>query len=264
MRLTVVGKSPAWQDVDGACSGYLLQEGSTTVLLDCGNGVFGKLRQFVDYIDIDAVVVSHMHADHFVDLIPYSYALIHSPRQQPVPVPPFPGTDSPARPRLALPPGGRTMLRRVVGAWGDEDLVEQAFDAAEYVPADGLELGPLRFEFARVPHFIEAYAVRVTSSESGGRLVFGADSRPAPELVACARDADLLLVEATLPRPERNGVRGHLTAAEAGGHAREAGVGRVVLTHLSDELDVQLARSQAAEAFGGPVDVAAEGASYEI
>jgi len=264
MRLTVVGKSPAWQDVDGACSGYLLQEGSTTVLLDCGNGVFGKLRKFVDYVDVDAIVVSHMHADHFVDLVPYSYALIHSPRQQPVPVPPWPGTDSPARPRLLLPPGGRAVLRRVVGAWGDEDLVEQAFDVGEYVPQDGFELGPLRFELGRVPHFIEAYAVGVTSGETGGRLVFGADSRPSPELVACARDADLLLVEATVPRPERSGVRGHLTAAEAGGHAREAGVGRVVLTHLSDELDLDLARDQAAAAFGGAVDIAAEGAVYEI
>jgi len=264
MRLTVVGKSPAWQDVDGACSGYLLQEGSTTVLLDCGNGVFGKLRRFVDYGDVDAVVVSHMHADHFVDLVPFSYALIHSPRQQPVPVPPWPGTDSPARPRLELPPGGRDVLRRVVGAWGNEELVEQAFAAGEYDPAASFEIGPLRFAFARVPHFVDAYAVEVSSAETGGRLVFGADSRPAPELVACARDADLLLVEATLPRPERSGVRGHLTAAEAGGHAREAGVGRVVLTHLSDELDLDLARDQAAEAFGGPVDVAAEGATYDI
>ena len=70
MRLTVLGKSPSWQDAGGACSGYLLQEGETTVLLDCGNGVFGKLRQRVDYVDVDAVVLSHLHADHFLDLVP--------------------------------------------------------------------------------------------------------------------------------------------------------------------------------------------------
>ncbi len=264
MRLTVLGKSPAWQDVDGACSGYLLQEGDTAVLLDCGNGVFGKLRKFVDYVDVDAVLVSHMHADHFIDLVPYSYALIHAPRQQPVPVPPWPGTDSPARPRLALPPGGRETLRQVVGAWGNEDLVEQAFEVEEYAVDSVVEVGTLRFSFAVMPHFVDAHAVSVTSSNGVGRLAFSADSRPADELVEFARGAELFLVEATLPRPERSGVRGHLTAEEAGEHGRDAGVGRVVLTHISDELDQAEAAQRAADAFGGPVEVACEGATYEI
>ena len=91
MRITVLGKSPAWQDAGGACSGYLVEEGETTLLLDCGNGVFGKLREHVDYTDVDAVVISHVHADHFIDLVPYSYALLLTPRQQPVPVAGHPG-----------------------------------------------------------------------------------------------------------------------------------------------------------------------------
>lgn len=264
MRLTILGKSPAWQDAGGACSGYLLEEGGTHVLLDCGNGVFGKLRRFVDYVDVDAVVVSHMHADHFIDLVPFSYALIHAPRQQPVPVPPWPGTDSPARPRLALPPGGRATVRQVVGAWGNEELVEQAFDVEEYSPEAVVEVGPLRFAFSPVPHFVEAFGVSVTSANGGGRLAFGSDSRPAEEVVDFARGADLFLVEATLPRPERTGVRGHLTAQEAGEHGRAAEVGRVVLTHISDELDHEQAREQAAQAFGGPAEVAREGAVYNI
>ncbi len=103
MRVTVLGKSPSWQDAGGACSGYLVQHDDTTVLLDCGNGVFGKLRRFVDYVDVDAVVLSHLHADHFLDLVPYSYALTYAPRQQPVPVHTWPGTDTPARPGAARP-----------------------------------------------------------------------------------------------------------------------------------------------------------------
>ena len=70
MRLTVLGKSPAWQDAGGACSGYLLEEAGTALLIDCGNGVFGKLRERIDYVDVDAVVISHLHADHFLDLVP--------------------------------------------------------------------------------------------------------------------------------------------------------------------------------------------------
>ena len=71
------------------------------MLLDCGNGVFSKLRRFRDYVDVDAVVISHLHADHFLDLVPYSYALTYAPRQQPVPVDRWPGTDRPARPGAA-------------------------------------------------------------------------------------------------------------------------------------------------------------------
>src|SRR6201989_2055817 len=147
MRLTVLGKSPAWQDAGGACSGYLLQEGDTAVLLDCGNGVFGKLREQIDYVDVDAVVISHLHADHFLDLVPFSYALTYAPRQQPVPVGGWPGTDSPARPALHVPPGATALFRRVVGAWGNEDLIENAFTMAEYDPGDELFCGPLHIRF---------------------------------------------------------------------------------------------------------------------
>jgi ribonuclease BN (tRNA processing enzyme) len=264
MRLTVLGKSPAWQDADGACSGYLLQDGDTTVLVDCGNGVFGKLRHYVDYVDVDAVVVSHMHADHFIDLVPYSYALTHAPRQQPVPVPPWPGTDRPACPRLLLPPGGKALLRQVVGAWGNEDLVEQAFGVEEYATGSPVDVGPLTFTFSPMPHFIVSHAISIMSSNGPGRLAYGADSRPASELIEFAGDADLFLCEATLPRPERSGERGHLTAEEAGQHAQAAGAKRLVLTHISDELDPREACDRAKRAFDGPVDVAHEGAVYDV
>ena len=79
MRLTILGKSPAWSDAGGACSGYLVEEGETTVVVDCGNGVFGKLRERVDYADVDAVVISHLHGDHVLDLVPFSYALKFGP-----------------------------------------------------------------------------------------------------------------------------------------------------------------------------------------
>ena len=71
MRITVLGKSPSWEDAGGACSGYLIQDGATSLLLDCGNGVFSKLRLFCDYTELDAVLISHLHADHFLDLVPY-------------------------------------------------------------------------------------------------------------------------------------------------------------------------------------------------
>jgi ribonuclease BN (tRNA processing enzyme) len=264
VRITVLGKSPSWQDVDGACSGYLIEEQDTCLLLDCGNGVFSKLRKFRDYVDVDAVVISHLHADHMLDLVPYSYALTYAPRQQPVPVDRWPGTDSPARPRLHAPTGARETFRRVVGAWGNEDLVEKAFDLREYRSSDALEVGPLRIRFHEVPHFMPTHAIEVASADGGGRFTYGADCRPTDALVDFARETDLLLVEATLPRPERTGVRGHLTPTEAGEHGRRAGAKRVVITHISDELDARWAREQAEEAYGAQVDVAVEGAAYDV
>jgi ribonuclease BN (tRNA processing enzyme) len=264
MRLTVLGKSPSWQDAGGACSGYLIQEGDTSVVVDCGNGVFGKLREHIDYVDVDAVVLSHLHADHFLDLVPYAYALTYAPRQQPVPVDRWPGTDCPACPVLHAPPGSTELFRRVVGAWGNEDLIEKAFELREYDPAQEIEIGPIRIAFQSVPHFTETFAMSISSSNGSGRIVYGADSRPTEALEEFARDADLMLVEATLPRPERTGMRGHLTAGEAGGHARGAGAKRLLLVHISDELDADAARAQAAEAFDGPVEVAIHGATFEV
>ena len=249
MRITVLGKSPSWQDVDGACSGYLVEEQGCRLLIDCGNGVFSKLRRFADYVEVDAVVISHLHADHFLDLVPFSYALTYGPRR------PSP------RPVLHAPPGARDCFRRVVGAWGNEDLIENAFELREYDPSDVLHAGPLTMRFQAVPHFVATNAVEVTSAANGGaRFTYGADSSPSDELCAFARDTDLLLIEATLPSPEQ----GHLTAAEAGDHGRRAGARRLVLTHLTDELDARRAEEEAERTFGGPVEIAREGAVYEL
>jgi ribonuclease BN (tRNA processing enzyme) len=264
MRLTVLGKSPSWQDAGGACSGYLIEEDGTAILVDCGNGVFAKLREKIDYVDLDAVVISHLHADHFLDLVPYSYALTYAPRQQPVPVDRWPGTDRPACPELHVPPGAKAVFRRVVGSWGNEDLIEKAFELREYDPSSEIEIGPIRIAFQPVPHFTETFAMSISSTNGSGRIVYGADSSPTEALAEFAREADLIMLEATLPRPERTGIRGHLTPEEAGGHAKGAAAKRLLLVHISDELDADWARDEAAEAFGGPVEVATEGAVFEV
>jgi ribonuclease BN (tRNA processing enzyme) len=263
VRITVLGKSPAWQDAGGACSGYLVEENDTCVLLDCGNGVFAKLRQVRDYVDIDAVIVSHLHADHFFDLVPFASALTYAPRQQPMAVDRRQGTDTPARPALHVPGGATEALRQVCSGGGmPADHVERAFALREYAVTDALEIGPLRVRFQRVPHFVATHAVEIAGAT--GRMTFGADHGPSQDLVDFASGTDLLLLEATLPRPEPAGERGHLTPAEAGDHAARADAGRLVLTHISDELDLGWARDEAAGAFAGPVEVAAEGAVFEV
>ena len=247
MRVTVLGKSPSWQDAGGACSGYLVEDGGTALLLDCGNGVFAKLKARRDYATIDAVVLSHLHADHFLDLVPFAYALQHSPRS------------TGARPPLHAPAGAGEVFRRVVGAWGSEDLIERAFDLREYAPDDEPQIGSLRLRFAPMEHFVPTFAMEVRG-EGAGRFVFGADTGPTDTLVEFASGADLLMAEATLVVPDE----GHLTAGQAGEHAARAGVGRLVLTHITDELDDVAAVQEARRTYGGQVEVAREGAVYEV
>ncbi len=263
MRITVLGKSPAWQDADGACSGYLIEDDGFVLLLDCGNGVFSKLRRFRDYVDVDAVLISHLHADHFLDLVPFSYALTYAPRQQPVPVGGWPGTEAPARPQLWAPVGALELFRKLAGWWGKEDLFEAAFAVQEYDGLRALEFGPLTLRFCEVPHYTATHAVEVRGS-GGARLTYSADCAPNEQLVRFAKGTDLLLIEATLPRPERTGERGHLTPYEAGEHGRRAGARQVVVTHFSDELEAEWARAEAHQGFGAPVELAREGAVYEL
>jgi ribonuclease BN (tRNA processing enzyme) len=262
VRITVLGKSPSWQDAGGACSGYLIEEGDDKLLLDCGNGVFSKLRAHVDYLDVGAVVISHLHADHFLDLVPYAYALTYAPRQQPVAVAGWPGTEHPARPKLYAPAGAGETFRQIVRCWGPDDLIEHAFELHEYGGSDQIEAGPFKLRFCEVPHYTETFAVDVRSN--GSRRTYSADCSPNDALVTFAHGTDMLLIEATLPRPERSGERGHLTATEAGEHGRRAGARRLVITHFSDELDAAGAAAQAREAYGGPVELAAEGAVYAL
>jgi len=150
------------------------------------------------------------------------------------------------------------------GSWGSEDLITNAFAIEEYDAESVVDVGPVRARFKEVPHFTTTYAIDFSSTKGSGRFTYSADTRPGDELVDIARNTDLLFVEATLPRPERTGQRGHLTAGEAGDHARRAGARRVVLTHISDELDTDVALTEAAEAYGGEVELAREGAAYEV
>jgi len=258
IRLTILGKSPSWQDRDGACSGYLVEVAGMALLIDCGSGVFAKLRAHHDYSQVDAVIVTHLHADHTLDLVPFAYALTVGPVLR----------DD--RPVLHAPPGARAAWRRLCGAWGSETLIEDAFELREYDPAAELELDRVRVRFQPVPHYVPTNALELRAQGEQGRLVFSSDCGPNEELVDFASGAELLLIEATrLGEPLRDDEDpdeppGHLTAADAGEIGRRAAVGRLVLTHYSDQLDPEHVRAQAQAVFGRPVELAREGERYEI
>jgi ribonuclease BN (tRNA processing enzyme) len=264
VRITVLGKSPSWQDAGGACSGYLVEDGASCLLLDCGSSVFAQLRRVRDYVDVDAIVVSHMHADHFLDLIPFAHALIYAPRQQRAAADGSAGNGARARPRLLVPPGAIAMLRLLAEAGGQPRLFDAAFALREYDVAEVVEVGDLRVRLQPVPHYIPTNAIEVSRGGRDGRFTYGADHRPTDALREFAAATDLLMLEATLTQPEPHEPRGHMTPAEAGAVAAGCDAGRLVLTHISDELDYDWALAQAARSYAGPIEIARGGGVYEV
>lgn len=223
------------------------------LLLDCGTGVLSNLQQALPLPQVTDIVISHMHFDHFVDLIPLGYWRTYGPRDL---------VGDP--PRLHLPPGGRKVLVGTVSHVGvASSFFERAFLVDEYSPKDALSLGALRLTFAQVPHYVPSFAVAVAQ---GGekRLVYSADGGPSQALERLAVGAASLLCEAALDVPETSANPGHMTAAQAAQVARAASVGRLILTHFWPWQDRGRALAEARAVFGERVAIAEEGASYPL
>ena len=178
------------------------------MLLDCGPGVFAKLRRYVDYVDVDAVVITHLHADHILDLVPFASGLRYGPRKP-----------RRARPRLIAPPGALEAFAGMSEATAHDGRAHRAGlrRRRSTTRPTRVALGDLNVRFQPVPHFIPANAVELAAD--GARLTFSADCGPNDELCAFAAGTDLLLIEATLPEPDV----GHLTPEQAGAHGARAG-----------------------------------------
>ncbi|MBA2641918.1 MAG: MBL fold metallo-hydrolase [Actinobacteria bacterium] len=224
MRLTVIGSSPAWPNPGSAHSGYLV-EGPEKLLLDCGPGVLGRLRETELWPSVDAIAITHFHLDHWGDLVPWVWGSFYLSNNGPVP-----------RPELWVQPGGAAFLTALGERLGFPDMFERAFQLAEYEPNVAFSAGGLSVTPIRVPHYtLQTYAFRVQNSSRV--LAYSGDSAPCDELVEAARDADLFVCEATLLRGELDGEpRGHLSLDEALDAFEQSHARRLVLTHRPCEL----------------------------
>lgn len=236
MELTVLGCSGSYNGPQGgACSGYLLRCGTTSVWLDCGNGTFGHLQQHIAVEDLDAVVITHEHPDHCVDVYGLHVLIRYGLEREGLPV--------------FAPPGLAEHLGHLVGGdWGG---------AFEWIPigeSEAVVCGDVTMRFSRTDHPPPTFAVEAEAF--GKRLIYTSDTGPDWSVDAFDRGADLVLSEATYLHGEKP-AEIHLSAHEAGKAARDAGARRLMLTHLWPRLDPHRVVDEGSDAFGEPVVLAA-------
>jgi len=233
--------------IDRACSAYLVEDGGFSFSLDFGTGAFANIRRYVDYDKIDAVVISHMHADHFLDLIPLRYAIRYGSKRRANRLP------------IWMPPGGIEMLRSMTSVFageGNGDFLNESFEMQEFDPASPLPIGSGKLRFAPTTHFVTSFAIRY--ERNGTSITYSADTAPDERVVELARGTDLFLCEATLlaGEEEHGGIRGHSSAKEAGQMAADAEVARLVLTHYSQDATANDLVEGASSIYKGEIAVA--------
>lgn len=253
LQLTPIGTSPAWYNAGEPSSGFLLDADGFRVLVDCGSGVIARyLALYGPERPIDAIVLTHVHADHCFDLVPLKYGIEQ-------------GTLGHWEPQLWLPPGARERLTHLVGAW-DQDFrfFDDPYDVREYSPEASFDVGPFSISALDVPHYIECFALRFGYADTS--FGFTADLGPNDRVAPFMQGVDLLLSEAATPHDAdlTTPGRGHITATEAGELALAAGAHSLLLTHVPEEHGVDLVLARASAAFGGPVDLARSGEVYDV
>lgn len=249
MRLTVLGSSGTFTSANSVCSGYLVRTDTTSVLVDAGNGSTANLQAVLDLVDLDAIVISHQHADHCVDLI----GLHHAVRAR---------GDRARGIRLYAPAEVATFLAQLTSREAPY-VFEDSFEIQHVQAGDMFTVGDVRVRLFPSIHPVPTLSMRI---ESEGRvLTYSADSAGGADLVEAARGADLFLCEATWQGDAVTYPPGiHLTARDAGNVATAAGVDRLMLTHIAGNLDREVSRREATETFAGPVELAHDLLTVEV
>lgn len=249
MKLTVLGSSGGCPGKGNPASGYLIEHGATTIWCDAGSGTFVPLMDHVDPADLDAVIISHAHTDHCADLIAFFGYMAYGPSGE-IPVPVY------------LPEGTVAPLAAFVRADGDH-VFHMTFDFHVVADGDVAQIGEIAVRFAAAHHPVPTVATRFEAE--GRSLAYSGDTGPGGGFPGLCEGADVMLCEATLQGERTPFVyEYHLTAAEAGTLARDAGAGRLILTHVSPTLDVQQSLSEATAAYGAEPELAVPGLETQV
>lgn len=296
VEVNVLGTCGGYARRGRACSGYLIRSSGSNLLVDIGNGVLSNLQNFINFFDVNAIALSHMHPDHYADIFSIFTAIRFFPvGLEPIPVLAPSGAFDLISPVLSS--DARKAFLKVfrwmewiesagiedkgIGSVGEgksgqgidsmttdghefrgKAVDEDADKSLEYISAAPVRLSGFDILSARVNHPLEALGFRVEVEDKV--IAYSGDSDVCDALVMLARGADLFICEATFTHQIGEKGGGHLFAAEAGRIAERAGVKRLLLTHIWPLFDEGIAAEEAKEEFGGIVEVAREGMRIEV
>jgi ribonuclease BN (tRNA processing enzyme) len=249
MKLTIVGMSGTFPGPTSGCSSYLLEHEGFRLLLDVGNGSTGALQEACGLLGPDAVVVSHLHGDHYLDLITYTYARRYHPDGQ----------------APLLPVYGPSNIREaILGAYGRDvgDLLKEVYDFHAVDGDSKVGIGPFEVDLRQVNHPVETYGMRISA---GGRtLAYSADTGECGTLVDLAKDVDLFLCEASYLDGEDNPPDVHLTGKMAAEYATKAAAQKLLLTHLVPWGDQSRTLAEATANYDADILVARSLDTHEV
>jgi ribonuclease BN (tRNA processing enzyme) len=259
VRLTVIGCAGGFCTPDSAASCYLVEADDAAgrtwrILLDLGSGALGPLQRRLAPRDVDAVLLSHLHPDHFLDLCGMYVALRYHPDGPP-----------PGRIPVYGPAGTAGRLADAYGAREGRGLT-RVYDIRTWDDGKPVTIGPLAVVPSAVDHPVPAFGLRVEHGTATGTtvLAYSGDSDACPNLTDLARGADVLLAEASFTEGRDLARHIHLTGLRAGRTAADAGVGRLLLTHLPVWTDPRTALAEARSVFTGEIGVVRPGDRYDV
>ncbi|GAA2636612.1 MBL fold metallo-hydrolase [Dactylosporangium fulvum] len=236
--------------MDNPCSGYLVSGGGSRVWVDAGSGTLAQLQRHVRLDELDAIWISHLHADHSADLLTAYYGALFADIQLAAPIP------------LYGPPGIAGRLAHFLTNTATRSPIESAFAVEELHDGHQVRVGALTLTSRAVAHGIPAFALRVEAM--GRSLVYSGDTAPCPGLTRLAKGCDVLLCEAESAQAPSAGEQVHHTPEDTGDTARAAQAGRLIVTHVGRFLTPQQAVARASTRFDGPIDYAAPGATFPV
>ncbi|MDX1657977.1 MAG: MBL fold metallo-hydrolase [Nitriliruptorales bacterium] len=247
--ITVLGCSGSHTGPGSVCSGYLYETDAASVMVEAGNGSSANLQRYTEIADLDAVVVSHRHVDHCIDLIGMYYALRF-------------GQGGPNQVPLYA---HRSVIDMLTGILSGDSALEfrEAFDIREISAGDTFEVNDLRFELYPSVHPVPTLSMRIAADDAV--VAYSADSAGGSDLLDCAEGSDLFVCEATWQGDQSEWPEGiHLTARSAGRLATQAGVNRLALTHVLGGTDRERSLEEAQETFSGELLVAQDNHIWSV
>lgn len=241
LSVTVIGCSGTYSSADSACSSYLVRSATTTVLLDAGPGSSMELQRQTGFDQIDAIVLSHEHPDHWTEMPSMYHAYRYVLETSDLPV--FGTAGTRVRLDAAVPEATRGTF-----AWTTIDATST------------LQIGDLSLTFSETDHPVETLAMRIESG--GASIAYSADTGPDWSPENFGAPIDLFLYETTLPADlDQSGIP-HVSGRQAGERATAAGIGTVVLTHVPPGHDPADRRAELGETFSGTIGIAAPGRTF--